>query len=175
MAMGYFSMTNRPEAVLDLSTEGIGEPTKEPASMRTPPRDDSSKPRDDSAQPSDQSGDLQRFASDFVRTDQTGVVGDQHRFYADSVHFYGEGDLSWARRGRDPKISPGKAKQTICRSSARGRKGPVGGGVYVVDQPVAWSRTDGSHLTHGRSTLRLRVVGSGRGGWKITSIEEVGP
>ena len=52
-------------------------------------------------------------------------------------------------------------------------RGPVNGGLYIVDQPVSWSQMDGSRITRGRSVLRLRVVPTGRA-WKITSIEDVG-
>jgi hypothetical protein len=145
-------------------------------SQDDPPKsqDHPSKDKDEPAKPGDESADLQRFASDFVRTDQTGSVADQHRFYADSVHFHGEGDLSWAgvaaatRRYHQEKQNRryGAAAPAIV-------KGPVDGGFYVVDQPVSWSRTDGSRLTRGRTMLHLRVVQNGRGSWKITSIEEV--
>jgi hypothetical protein len=128
------------------------------------------------AKPSDESDDLQRFASDFVRTDQTGSVPDQHRFYADSVHFFGEGDLSWAGVAAATRRYHQEKQNRRYEPAARAViKGPVNGGFYLVDQPVAWSQTDGTRLTRGRSMLRLRVVPTGRGGWKITSIEEAGP
>jgi hypothetical protein len=131
--------------------------------------------RDAPATSHDESTDLQRFALDFVRTDQTGSVADQHRFYADSVHFYDEGDLSWA--GVAAAIRRYHRKKQNKRYEAAAPavvQGPVDGGFYVVDQPVSWSQTDGSRLTHGRCILHLRVVSTDRRNWKITSIEEVG-
>ncbi|MBV9645401.1 MAG: hypothetical protein JO334_17725 [Verrucomicrobia bacterium] len=122
----------------------------------------------------DESTDLQRFAFDFLQTGRTGSVADQHRFYADSVHFYREGDLSWA--GVAAAIRRYHQEKQNKQYQAAGLavvKGPVNGGFYVVDQPVSWTRTDGSRLTRGRSMLHLRVVSTGRGSWKITSIEEV--
>src|ERR1700736_1751029 len=119
--------------------------------------------------------DLQRFALDFVRTDQTGSVADQHRFYAESVHFYGEGDWSWANvAAAIRRFHQEKQNKRYKAAGSAAVKGPVDGGFYVVDQPVFWSRTDGSRVTRGRSMLHLRVVSTGRGNWKITSIEEVG-
>ena len=53
-------------------------------------------------------------------------------------------------------------------------KGPIDGGFYVVDQPVSWSQTDGSRIIRGRSILRLRVLATGRAGWKITAIDKLG-
>jgi hypothetical protein len=130
---------------------------------------------DDHAKSHDESTDLQRFAFDFVRSGQTGSVADQHRFYADSVHFYGEGDLSWAGvAAAIRRYHKEKQNMRYETAAAAGVKGPVDGGFYVVDQPVSWSRMDGSRLTRGRSMLHLRVVSTGRGIWKITSIEEVG-
>jgi hypothetical protein len=120
-------------------------------------------------------GDLQRFAADFVQTDQSANVAGQRRFYSDSVHFYNEGDLSWSsveaatrRYHQDKQVKQyGVAAPPVV-------KGPVNGGFYIVDQPVSWSRMEGSTLVRGRSILRLRVLATGRAGWKITSIEEVG-
>jgi hypothetical protein len=120
-----------------------------------------------------QAGDLQRFATDFVQTDTSGNVGEQRRFYSDSVHFYNEGDLSWAsvaaatRRYHHDKQQYQVAARPVV-------KGPVNGGFYVIDQPVSWSRMEGSTLVRGRSILRMRVITTGRAGWKITSIEEFG-
>jgi hypothetical protein len=118
--------------------------------------------------------DLQRFAADFVQTDQSGNVAGQRRFYSDSVHFYNEGDLSWSsveaatrRYHQDKQVKQyGVAAPPVV-------KGPVNGGFYLIDQPVSWSRKEGSTLVRGRSILRLRVLATGRAGWKITSIEEV--
>ena len=123
----------------------------------------------------DESTDLRRFALDFVRTEQTGSVADQHRFYADSVHFYREGDLSWAgvaaairrfHQERQNKRYEARAPATV--------RGPVDGGFYIIDQPVSWSQTDGARPTSGEFMLHIRVVSTGQGSWKITSIEEVG-
>jgi hypothetical protein len=140
------------------------------------PQDYPSKGGVSPAKPSDESDDLQRFASDFVRTDQTGSVSDQHRFYADSVRFFGEGDLSWAGVAAATRRYHQEKQNRRYEPAARAViKGPVNGGFYLVDQPVSWSQTDGTRLRRGRSTLRLRVVSTGRGGWKITSIEEAGP
>ena len=135
-----------------------------------PPSQRTSKPP---APPEDLSGDLRRFVSDFLRTDQSNNVADQRRFYADSVHFYGEGDLSWtgvaaATRRYHQKEQTRRAEI----SEPAATKGPVNGGFYVVEQPVVWTKTQGSLLKRGRSVLRLRVVPIDRGGWKITSIEE---
>jgi hypothetical protein len=123
--------------------------------------------------PEDLSGDLRRFVADFVRTDQSNNVADQRRFYADSVHFYGEGDLSWtgvAAATRRYHQQEQTRRAEIAEPAAT--KGPVNGGFYVVEQPVVWTKTQGSQLMRGRSVLRLRVVPIDRGGWKITSIEE---
>jgi hypothetical protein len=128
---------------------------------------------DPPAAPEDLSGDLRRFVSDFVRTDQSNNVADQRRFYADSVHFYGEGDLSWAgvaAATRRYHQQDQMRRSEIAEPAAT--KGPVNGGFYVVEQPVIWTKAQGSQLKRGRSVLRLRVVPIDRGGWKITSIEE---
>jgi len=123
--------------------------------------------------PENLSGDLRRFVSDFVRTDQSNNVAEQQRFYADSVHFYGEGDLSWtgvAAATRRYHQQEQMRRSEIAEPAAT--KGPVNGGFYVVEQPVIWTKAQGSQLKRGRSVLRLRVVPVDRGGWKITSIEE---
>jgi hypothetical protein len=128
---------------------------------------------DPAAPPEDLSGDLRRFVSDFLRTDQSNNVADQRRFYADSVHFYGEGDLSWtgvAAATRRYHQQEQTRRSEIAEPAAT--KGPVNGGFYVVEQPVVWTKTQGSQLKRGRSVLRLRVVPIDGGGWKITSIEE---
>jgi hypothetical protein len=130
---------------------------------------------DDSASQSrDLSDKLQRFASDFVRANQTDNVAEQHRFYADSVHFYGEGDLSLAgveaatrRYHRDQQSKRSEVAEPAAAT------GPVNGGFYVIEQPVRWTQSQGSQVKRGRSVLRLRVVPIERGGWKITSIDEV--
>jgi hypothetical protein len=121
-----------------------------------------------------ESGDLRRFALDFVRTEQSGSLADQHRFYAESVHFYGEGDLSWAGvEAATRRYQQENQNRQVGATAPAAVKGPVDGGFYVIDQPVSWSRTDGPRTTRGRSIVRLRVVSSGRAGWKITAIEEV--
>jgi hypothetical protein len=130
------------------------------------PQDYASKHRDSSSKPGNESGDLQRFASDFVRTNQTGSLADQHRFYADSVRYYGEGDLSWAGVAAATQRYQRQEDRRYGAAAPAVVKGPVNGGFYVVDQPVRSKR--------GRSVLRLRVVPTGRSGWKITSIEEIG-
>ena len=184
---GYITIESRPAP---LRTGSETEPAPRlaehrPHSEQTPPA-----PRENMANISDgpprvratpaklepyPAGDLQRFASDFVQTDKSGNVGDQRRFYSDSVHFYNEGDLSWSsveaatrRYHQDKQVKQyGVAAPPVV-------KGPVNGGFYVIDQPVSWSRMEGSTLVRGRSILRLRVLATGRAGWKITSIEEVG-
>lgn len=126
----------------------------------------------DPARSNNESTDLQRFASDFVRTDQTGSVTDRQRFYADSVRFYSEGSLSWSGVAAAIRRYRQQNRNTRYETAAPAVvKGPVNGGFYIVDQPLSWSRTDGSRVTRGRSILHLRVVLTGRGTWKITSIE----
>jgi len=110
---------------------------------------------------------------DFVRTGQAGGVAEQRRFYAESVHFYGEGNLSWASVAAATRRRHEENQKRLGAAAPAVVKGAADGGFYVVDQPVSWSRTDGSKQTRGRSILRLRVISTGRGGWKITSIEEV--
>ena len=149
-------------------------PENDPLSVDHPAKDNPSKRADYPPKQSDQTGDLQRFASDFVRTDQSGSVADEHRFYADSVHFYGEGDLSWAGvSAATRRYHQEKQNRRYGAVSPAVVRGPVNGGLYIVDQPVSWSQMDGSRITRGRSVLRLRVVPTGRA-WKITSIEDVG-
>jgi hypothetical protein len=123
----------------------------------------------------EKSADLRRFASAFLEADQTGNIAAQHRFYADSVHFYREGDLSWS--GVAAATRRYQLEKQNTRYQAEGTAtvtGPVNGGFYVVEQPVSWSRAEGSRPARGRSVLRIRVVPTNRGGWKITSIEEIG-
>jgi hypothetical protein len=130
---------------------------------------------DHPSDPDEKSGDLRRFASAFLQTDQTGTVADQHRFYADSVHFYREGDLSWAGvAAATRRYHQERQNKRYGTGGTAAVTGPVNGGFYVVEQPVTWSRAEGSRLTRGRSVLRLRVVPTNRGGWQITSIEEIG-
>jgi hypothetical protein len=118
---------------------------------------------------------LQRFASDFVRANQDDNFAEQHRFFAESVHFYREGDLSLAgveaatRRYRREQLSK---RSEVAEPAAA--TGPVNGGFFVIDQPVRWTQSEGTKVKQGRSVLRLRVVPIDHGGWKITSIDEVG-
>ena len=186
LPQGYITVESKPESLREPTAPNRPSkpPERQPRTQDYPPdsrnnspgpQDSLSKRGDYPAKPVGESGDLQHFASNFVRVDQTGSVADERRFYADSVHFYGEGDLSWAgvaaatRRHHDEKQNRRygvAAPATV--------KGPIDGGFYVVDQPVSWSRTDGSRVVRGRSILRLRVLPTGRAGWKITSIEEAG-
>jgi hypothetical protein len=130
---------------------------------------------DHPSKPDEKSGDLRRFASAFLETDQTGNIADQHRFYADSVHFYREGDLSWTGvAAATRRYHQERQNKRYGTEGTAAVKGPVNGGFYVVEQPVTWSRAEGSRLTRGRSVLRLQVVPTNRGDWKITSIEEIG-
>lgn len=126
------------------------------------------------SQTPDLSENLQRFASDFVRANQGDNVAEQHRFFADSVHFYDEGNLSLAsveaatrRHHRDQQSK----RSEIVEPAAS--KGPVNGGFFEIEQPVRWTQSQGKQVTRGRSVLRLRVVPVDRGGWKITSIDEI--
>jgi hypothetical protein len=118
------------------------------------------------------SGELQRFALDFVQTDRSRNVASEHRFYAESVHFFNEGDLSWSGVAAATRRYHLENKQF----QVAGRpvvQGPVNGGFYIIEQPVSWSQKNGSSFLHGRSVLRLRVLATGKAGWKITSIEEL--
>jgi hypothetical protein len=91
------------------------------------------------------------------------------------VHFYREGDLSLAgveaatRRYRREQLSK---RSEVAEPAAA--TGPVNGGFFVIDQPVRWTQSEGTKVKQGRSVLRLRVVPIDHGGWKITSIDEVG-
>jgi hypothetical protein len=131
---------------------------------------------DDRNSPSrDLTENLQRFASDFVRANQDDNFAEQHRFFAESVHFYREGDLSLAgveaatRRYRREQLSK---RSEVAEPAAT--TGPVNGGFFVIEQPVRWTESQGTKVKQGRSVLRLRVVPIDHGGWKITSIDEVG-
>jgi hypothetical protein len=131
---------------------------------------------DDRNSPSrDLTENLQRFASDFVRANQDDNFAEQHRFFAESVHFYREGDLSLAgveaatRRYRQEQLSK---RSEVAEPAAA--TGPVNGGFFVIEQPVRWTESQGTKVKQGRSVLRLRVVPIDHGGWKITSIDEVG-
>jgi hypothetical protein len=183
---GYITVESKPESVRSgtsrtrsskpadrrskTETDPAEAPDNPPESQETVPNRG-----DNPARPDHESVDLQRFASDFVRTDQTGSIAEQHRFYADSVRFYTEGDLSWAGvAAATQRYHREKRNRRYGAAAPATVKGPVNGGFYVVDQQVSWSQTDGPRPTRGRSILRLRVVPTGRGGWKITSIEEIG-
>ena len=123
----------------------------------------------------DVAGDLRRFAANYLRADEKENVADQERFYAGSVHFHGEGDLSWTRIAAATRRYHQNAHQrryTI--SQAASVRGPVDGGFWIVEQPYAWTKSDGARVQTGRSVLRMRVVPSGHGDFKITSVEEVG-
>jgi len=123
----------------------------------------------------EKSGDLRRFALAFLQTDQTGNIADQHRFYADSVHFYREGDLSWSGvAAATRRYHQERQNKRFGTEGTAAVTGPIDGGFYVVEQPVSWSRKEGSRQIRGKSVLRLRVVPAGRGDWRITSIDEVG-
>ena len=138
-------------------------------------QNDSRKPQDHPSKSPEKSGDLQRFALAFLQADQTGNIANQHRFFADSVHFYREGDLSWAGVAAATRRYHQERKNVQYEIAGTAViKGPVNGGFYVVEQPVSWSRAEGSRLMHGRSVLRIRVVLTNREDWKITSIEEIG-
>jgi hypothetical protein len=120
------------------------------------------------------SGELQRFALDFVQTDKARNVASERRFYADSVHFFNEGNLSWSGVAAATRRYHNKQNKQFQVAGTPVVKGPVNGGFYVIEQPVSWSQKEGSVLLRGRSILRLQVLATGRAGWKITSIEEVG-
>jgi hypothetical protein len=181
---GYITVESKPEAPRNPGGEDH-HPKPQEHSLRaqdrllvrdrpSPVQEYPAKTPDGPSEPSEKSGDLRHFASAFLQTDQNGNVADQHRFYADSVHFYGEGDLSWAsveaatRRHRQERQN-----KRYGTEGTAAVKGPVDGGFYVVEQPVSWTRAEGSRLVRGRSVLRLRVVPTNRGDWKITSIDEV--
>ena len=140
-----------------------------PVSRATRKADDRNSP------PRDLTENLQRFASDFVRANQDDNFAEQHRFFAESVHFYREGDLSLAgveaatRRYRREQLSK---RSEVAEPAAA--TGPVNGGFFVIEQPVRWTESQGTKVKQGRSVLRLRVVPIDHGGWKITSIDEVG-
>jgi hypothetical protein len=146
-------------------------PTTQAIPGKAPPR----KTDDRNSQSRDLTENLQRFASDFVRANQDDNFAEQHRFFAESVHFYREGDLSLAgveaatRRYRREQLSK---RSEVAEPAAA--TGPVNGGFFVIDQPVRWTQSEGTKVKQGRSVLRLRVVPIDHGGWKITSIDEVG-
>jgi len=129
---------------------------------------------DNSPKPEEKSGDLRRFALAFLQSNQSGNVADQHRFYADSVHYYREGDLSWAGvAAATRRYHQERQNKRYGTEGTAAVKGPIDGGFYVVEQPVSWSREEGSRQIRGKSVLRLRVVPTNRGDWRITSIDEI--
>jgi hypothetical protein len=146
-----------------------------PTAQANPATAPTRKTDDRNSQSRDLTENLQRFASDFVRANQDDNFAEQHRFFAESVHFYREGDLSLAgveaatRRYRREQLSK---RSEVAEPAAA--TGPVNGGFFVIDQPVRWTQSQGTKVKQGRSVLRLRVVPIDHGGWKITSIDEVG-
>jgi hypothetical protein len=146
-----------------------------PAAGANPASRPSQKTDDRNSPSRDLTENLQRFASDFVRANQDDNFAEQHRFFAESVHFYREGDLSLAgveaatRRYRREQLSK---RSEVAEPAAT--TGPVNGGFFVIEQPVRWTESQGTKVKQGRSVLRLRVVPIDHGGWKITSIDEVG-
>jgi hypothetical protein len=165
---------NHPSNVEDYPSKALGHSQK-PQDQPPNVRDYFANTQDRPSKPPDTSGDLRRFASSFVQSDQSGNIADQHRFFADSVHYYHEGDLSWAGvAAATRRYHQGNQNRRYGAEGTATVKGPVNGGFYVVEQPVSWSRSEGSRVTRGRSVLRLRVVPTDRNGWKITSIEEIG-
>ena len=190
---GYITIESKPEAPQNLGTEDHSpKPQDHPARVqdrsqkvqdrRLTEQEYPSKVQDHPLKASDKppkaeekSGDLRRFALAFLQTDQTGNIADQHRFYADSVHFYREGDLSWSGvAAATRRYHQERQNKRYGTEGAAAVTGPVDGGFYVVEQPVSWSRKEGSRQIRGKSVLRLRVLPTGRGDWRITSIDEIG-
>ena len=191
---GYITIESKPEAPQKLGTEDHSpKPQDHPARVQdysqkvqdrrlTGQEYASSQVQDHPLKSSDKptkaegkSGDLRRFALAFVQTDQTDNVADQHRFYADSVHFYREGDLSWSGvAAATRRYHQERQNKRYGTEGTAAVTGPVDGGFYIVEQPVSWSRKEGSRQIRGKSVLRLRVVPTGRGDWRITSIDEIG-
>jgi hypothetical protein len=190
---GYITIESKPEAPQNPGTENHpSKPQDHPVrvqdhAQKVPDRrltaeeypakapDQPLKAPDKSSKPEEKSGDLRRFALAFVQTDQTGNVADQHRFYADSVHFYREGNLSWSGvAAATRRYHQERQNKRYGTEGTAAVKGPVDGGFYVVEQPVSWSRKEGSRQIRGKSVLRLRVVPTNRGDWRITSIDEIG-
>jgi hypothetical protein len=140
-----------------------------------PPVDTPSKSSDrDRGGQMDVGGDLRRFAASYVQEREKQDVTGQERYYAGSVHFYGEGDLSWTRIAaatRRYQRNSGQRRYSVLPANVRG---PVDGGFWIVDQPYTWSKSDGRRVQTGKSVLRMRVIPSGHGHFKITSIEEIG-
>jgi hypothetical protein len=190
---GYITVESKPESSQNLGpADHLAKPQDHPGfvqdhSQKTQNRrlavqeypskaqDHPRKTSADSPKAEEKSGDLQRFALAFLRSDQSGNVADQHRFYADSVHFYREGDLSWAGvEAATRRYHQERQNKRYGTEGTAAVKGPVDGGFYIVEQPVSWSRAEGSRQIRGKSVLRLRVVPTSRGDWRITSIDEIG-
>ena len=157
------------------SPSPVEQKTESVASAPPPPVDAPSKSsnRDRSGE-TDVGGDLRRFAASYVREQEKEDVASQERYYSGSVHFYGEGDLSWTRIAaatRRYHRDSGQRRYNVLPANVRG---PVDGGFWVVDQPYTWSKSDGTRVQTGKSVLRMRVIPSGRGRFKITSVEQVG-
>ena len=183
---GYITIESKPEAPQNLGTEDHP-PKPQDHSQKVQERrltvqeypskvqDHPLKAPDKPPKAEEKSGDLQRFALAFLQTDQTGNIADQHRFYADSVHFYREGDLSWSGvAAATRRYHQERQNKRYGTEGSAAVTGPIDGGFYVVEQPVSWSRKEGSRQIRGKSVLRLRVVPTGRGDWRITSIDEIG-
>jgi hypothetical protein len=122
----------------------------------------------------DVAADLRRFAANYVREQEKDDVAGQERYYAGSVHFYGEGDLSWTRIAAATRRYHQNSRQRRYGISPASVRGPVDGGFWIVEQPYTWSKSDGTRVQTGKSVVRMRVVASGHGDFKITSVEEVG-
>jgi|GEM_PF-5458063 len=169
---GYITIESKPEALQNLGTEDHPpKPQDHPVRVQDHPLKAPDKP----TKAEEKSGDLRRFALAFLQTDQTGDIADQHRFYANSVHFYREGDLSWSGvAAATRRYHQEKQNKKYGTEGTAAVTGPIDGGFYVVEQPVSWSRKEGSRQIRGKSVLRLRVVPAGRGDWRITSIDEIG-
>jgi hypothetical protein len=173
--VGVISKAGVGSAEKIASSEASKSRRSSPTTQAIPGNPPTRKTDDRNSQSRDLTENLQRFASDFVRANQDDNFAEQHRFFAESVHFYREGDLSLAgveaatRRYRREQLSK---RSEVAEPAAA--TGPVNGGFFVIDQPVRWTQSEGTKVKQGRSVLRLRVVPIDHGGWKITSIDEVG-
>jgi hypothetical protein len=173
--VGVISKAGVSSAEKIASSEASKSRRSSPTIQAIPGKAPTRKTDDRNSQSRDLTENLQRFASDFVRANQDDNFAEQHRFFAESVHFYREGDLSLAgveaatRRYRREQLSK---RSEVAEPAAA--TGPVNGGFFVIDQPVRWTQSEGTKVKQGRSVLRLRVVPIDHGGWKITSIDEVG-
>jgi hypothetical protein len=174
-SVGVISKTGVSSAEKIASSEENKSRRSSPATQVITGKAPTRKTDDRNSQSRNLTENLQRFASDFVRANQDDNFAEQHRFFAESVHFYREGDLSLAgveaatRRYRREQLSK---RSEVAEPAAA--TGPVNGGFFVIDQPVRWTQSEGTKVKQGRSVLRLRVVPIDHGGWKITSIDEVG-